>query len=132
VIVRQPAVPTTPATQAAQHQALLREVNERINEIAERFGLTDGFSILCECAAPDCQERIELARAEYEQLRRMPTHFAVLHGHDMPAAERIVRTNDRFVTVEKFATADPGDRLDRTRADVISSPNSSGGGAGTR
>jgi hypothetical protein len=83
-------------------QALFREVNERIDEIADGFGLAEGFSIVCECAGPDCQERIGLTRAEYEELRRMPMHFAVLHGHDIPAVERVVRESDRFVTVEKF------------------------------
>jgi hypothetical protein len=96
------ALPSQTAKQIAQRQALLREVNERINEIADRFGLADGFSILCECASPDCQERIELTQAEYERLRRMPTHFAVLHGHETPAVERVVHENDRLVTVEKI------------------------------
>jgi hypothetical protein len=92
----------------AQRQALLREVNERILEVNERiheiagdFGAAERFSILCECGADECQERIELTQTEYEHLRRMPTRFAVLRGHDVPAVERVVQANDRFVTVEK-------------------------------
>jgi hypothetical protein len=94
--------PGETARQIALRQALFREVNERINEIAGDFGLAGGFSILCECASSDCQERIELTRSEYEHLRRLPTRFAVLRGHDIPAVERIVQENERFVTVEKF------------------------------
>ena len=89
------------ARRIAQRQALLREVNERIHEIAGDFGAAEGFSILCECASNECQERIELTQTEYEHLRRMPTRLAVLRGHDVPAVERVVQENDRFVTVEK-------------------------------
>jgi hypothetical protein len=85
----------------AQRQALWREVNERIHEIAGHFGVAEGFSILCECGSSECEELIELTQTEYEHLRRMPTRFAVLHGHDVPAGERVVQANDRFVTVEK-------------------------------
>ena len=89
------------ARRIAQRQALLREVNKRIHEIAGDFGAAEGFSILCECASSECQERIELTQTEYEHLRRMPTRFAVLRGHDVPTVERVVQANDRFVTVEK-------------------------------
>ena len=89
------------ARRIAQTQALFREVNERINQIAGDFGVAEGFSILCECASNECQEQIELTQTEYEDLRRMPTHFAVLRGHDVPAVERVVQKNNRFVTVEK-------------------------------
>ena len=95
-------VPGETARRIAQSQALFREVNERINEIERDFGLAEGFSIFCECASSDCHERIELTRAEYEHLRRTPTRFAVLRGHDVPAVERVVQESDRFVTVEKF------------------------------
>jgi hypothetical protein len=90
------------AKRIAQRQALFREVNERIHEIAADYGIAEGFSIFCECASSACQERIELAETEYERLRRTPTHFAVLRGHDVSAVERVVEENDRFVTIEKI------------------------------
>jgi hypothetical protein len=89
------------ARRIVQRQALLREVNERIHEIATDFGVAERFSILCECASSECKESIELTQTEYECLRRMPTRFAVLSGHEVPAVERVVQENDRFVTVEK-------------------------------
>jgi len=100
-VAGQREVPGETARQVAHRQALLREVNERINEIAGDFGLAEDFLIVCECASPDCQEQIELTQAEYKHLRRMPTLFAVFHGHEIPGDERVVRENDRFVTVEK-------------------------------
>jgi hypothetical protein len=89
------------ARRIAQSQALFREVNERINQIAGDLGVAEEFSILCECGSSECLEQIELTRTEYEHLRRMPTHFAVFRGHDVPVVERVVQENDRFVTVEK-------------------------------
>ena len=95
-------VPGETARRIAQRQVLIREVNERVHEVAGDFGVAEGFSILCECASSECQELIELTQTEYENLRRMPTRFAVLRGHDVPAVERVVQENDRFVTVEKI------------------------------
>lgn len=89
------------ARQIARNQALFREVNERINEIAGDYSVNGGFEILCECASSECRERIELTQTEYERLRRIPIRFAVLRGHDIPAIERVVEENDRFVTIEK-------------------------------
>jgi hypothetical protein len=71
-------VPGERAKQVAQRRALIREVNERIHEIASNFGVAERFSILCECVSSECQELFELTQAEYENLRRMPTRFAVL------------------------------------------------------
>jgi hypothetical protein len=46
-----------------------------------------------------------LSGAEYKKLRRIPTHFAVLLGHDVPAVERVIARNTRYVVVEKFGEA---------------------------
>jgi hypothetical protein len=84
-----------------ERQSLFREVNERIGELAEGFDMRDALTILCECGNPDCSEKIELSEAEYERLRLIPTRFAVLPGHDIPAVERVVEENERFAVVEK-------------------------------
>jgi len=90
------------ARDVGRRQSLFREVNEQIDQLAERFDLLDALPIICECASATCNERIVLTNAEYESLRRVPTHFIVLPGHDIPDVERIVETTDRFVVVEKF------------------------------
>jgi hypothetical protein len=104
------------AHEIGRHQSLFREVNERIEELAETFELRDEVPILCECGTADCNQRIVLTRAEYDDLRRIPTHFAVLPGHDIPAVERIVEQSRRFVVVEKFGeSAKAAIRLDPRR-----------------
>jgi hypothetical protein len=90
------------ALEIGRRQSLFREVNEQIDQLAEGFDLLDQIPIVCECASTSCNERIELTEAEYENLRLIPTHFAVLRGHEIPGVERVVEQNERFVTVEKF------------------------------
>ena len=104
------------AREIGRHQALFREVNERIEELAETFELKDELSILCECGHGQCEERIALSEDEYEQLRRIPTHFAVRPGHEIPAVERVVERHDAFVVVEKVGeSANAAIRLDPRR-----------------
>ncbi len=104
------------AREIGRHQALLREVNERIEELAETFDRNDERAILCECGSSDCDERIVLREHEYEALRRIPTHFAVRPGHEMPEVERVVERHDEFVVVEKFGeSAKAAIRLDPRR-----------------
>ena len=107
------------AREVGRHQSLFREVNERIEELAETFDVKHELTILCECGSGDCAERIALSEDEYEQLRRIPTHFAVLPGHEIPDVERVVERHDGFVVVEKFGeSAKAAIRLDpRRRAD---------------
>lgn len=94
--------PEAESREIGRRQSLFREVNERIDELAQNLGLQDEMTILCECASEQCSERITITEAEYTSLRRIPTHFAVLAGHEIPAVERIVEKNDRYVVVEKF------------------------------
>jgi hypothetical protein len=104
------------AREIGRHQALFREVNERIEELAETFDLKDELTILCECGSGRCAERIALREDEYERLRRIPTHFAVRPGHETPAVERVVERHDAFVVVEKFGgSAGAAIRLDPRR-----------------
>jgi hypothetical protein len=103
------------AREIGRHQALFREVNERIEELAETFDLKDELTILCECGL-HCDERIALREDDYERLRRIPTHFAVRPGHEIPDVERVVERHDGFVVVEKFGeSAKAAIRLDPRR-----------------
>jgi hypothetical protein len=42
---------------------------------------------------------------EYEAVRRIPTHFVVAPGHDVPEIERVVEKTERYVVVEKVGDA---------------------------
>jgi hypothetical protein len=89
----------------ARHQALFREVNERIEEVAEGFGPGGQNQLICECGNTDCTQQIELTAAEYERVRAHASRFVVALNHENPETESIVEQNERFAVVEIFAGA---------------------------
>jgi hypothetical protein len=87
----------------ARSQALFRQVNEQIEQVAESFG-TDGQDLfICECGNPQCMQEIALTRAEYELIREHASRFAVALNHENPETETIVGQNERFAVVESYA-----------------------------
>ena len=92
--------------QAAINQSVFREVNESLEKLNQDFSeVIPVGDFVCECADTDCTARIGLTIAEYEQVRSVPTHFAVRHGHVVPEAERVVEKHAGYTVVEKFETA---------------------------
>jgi hypothetical protein len=90
------------SAKGAHNQALMREVNERIEQIAEDAAHPE---FLCECADPDCVETLSLSIAEYEAVRSSPLHFPIKPSHDYTEFERVIEENERYVVVEKFGKA---------------------------
>jgi hypothetical protein len=91
-----------PDRKGAHNQALIREVNERIERVADDAAHPE---FLCECANEDCVETMELSIAEYEAIRSSPVQFPIKPGHDFPEFERVVEENGRYAVVEKFGEA---------------------------
>jgi hypothetical protein len=85
----------------ARNEALFREVNERIKEADESLEPDSEVEFLCECGDSGCTTPISLTLAEYEQVRKVATHFAVLPGHSDPSVDQVVARYDRFAVVEK-------------------------------
>jgi hypothetical protein len=84
------------------NEALFREVNERVAEVAEQFNTGEtrvGFS--CECGSRECVEQIAMSVAEYEAVRAEATQFAVVPGHEVPDIERVVARHPNYVVVKK-------------------------------
>jgi hypothetical protein len=94
---------------AAKNQSLFREVNEQIERLHDKFEREQARSeiadFICECAEEHCTEQIDLSLDDYETVRRVPTHFLVRRGHNVPEVERIVAEHDGFIVVEKFGAA---------------------------
>jgi hypothetical protein len=97
----------------AQNEVLFRTLNERIDNLNERFGTSpDVVEIVCECGRGDCVERIELDPGAYRRLREEPFCFAVVRGHEYPSSEAVVGEADGYVIVEKR----PGEPQDAVEA----------------
>ena len=87
---------------AAKNQALFREVNERLEGLAETFQfIAEHTTFTCECADTACIDPISMTLADYEAVRASPNQFAVLPGHVYAEAEDVVTENERFVVVAK-------------------------------
>lgn len=90
----------------ARNEALFREVNERLEELAQAFhDVSRGAVFTCECGDLECTEQVEMSLDEYEAVRASGDQFLVLPGHVYPEIERVVRENDRFVVVAKVGDA---------------------------
>jgi hypothetical protein len=93
----------------AKNEAIFREVNERVGEVASSFdigGRGDYYvDFVCECADATCFEQVSLTLAEYREIRASPIRFALRNGHVDEEVDRVVAENDRFTTVEKKGEA---------------------------
>ncbi len=84
------------------NEAVFREVNERIEQLSETFGLDqEPLDLICECGDASCVQRITMSHSEYESLREEPRQFAVSSGHEIPDVERIVEQRGGYDVVEK-------------------------------
>lgn len=100
------------------NEAVFREVNERIEDLAERFDLkTQSLDLICECGDAACVERISMTPADYEQIRSEAHQFAVYPGHENPDVESVVARlkgydivrKDRGVPAQIAEQTDPRD-----------------------
>ena len=86
---------------AARNEALFRETNERIADVAAALA-NETMTALCECSSPTCAETLEITPSAYEAVRAYGERFALLDGHDEPAIERVVERGPAYVVVEKL------------------------------
>jgi anti-sigma B factor antagonist len=86
----------------ARSQALFREVNERVKQLADTLG-GEQDSFICECGNPECTQPIALTSAEYDRIREHGNRFAIALDHENPETETLVEQNERFAVVETFA-----------------------------
>ena len=80
------------------NEATFRDVNEGMEVGQDAAGL---FAFVCECGRLGCNQLIQLTRPEYEAIRTHPRRFAILDGHEILEAEKIVERHDRYLVVEK-------------------------------
>jgi hypothetical protein len=88
-------------------EALFREVNERLYELAEHFGggKDNSLDLVCECRNGDCAQRIAMTRPAYAALRADATHFAVYPGHADTESDRVIVSTSEYEIVAKLGVA---------------------------
>jgi hypothetical protein len=91
----------------ASNEGLLRDVNDRIEEVTQRFGNgeagseADEADFLCECGHENCTESVRMSVREYEGVRRDETHFVVFPGHEDHDVEDVVTHYEGYAVVRK-------------------------------
>ena len=85
------------------NEAVFRELNERLRELGERFGVGDNemLDLVCECGTETCTQRIAMSPSEYEELRADPGQFAIVPGHDQPDIEEVIARRRRYDVMRK-------------------------------
>jgi hypothetical protein len=86
----------------ARTESAYREVNEAIATTASRFRAEE-TDFLCECADPDCADRMTVDLDDYEDVRAEPTRFLLAPGHGESSIERVVERTEEFDVVEKVS-----------------------------
>ena len=89
---------------------LMREVNDRIAELAGDWNDSGVALFVCECSDLRCAEALEITAPEFERIRSEDLHFVVVAGHEQPELERVVERNARYVVVASRAAADEPER----------------------
>jgi hypothetical protein len=85
------------------NEAVFREVNERIEDLAAAFDLGERLDLVCECGNASCANRIEMDRKQYEELRSDSATFAVVCGHEISDVEEVVARHGSYFVVRKVA-----------------------------
>jgi len=96
------------ALEAARDQSVFRDVNESLRDLNEAFEEVTRESVfVCECANRECMKQLGLTLAQYEEIRRISTHFIVAPGpgHVFPDVERVVQEKPTHFVVEKYGQA---------------------------
>jgi hypothetical protein len=106
----------------ARNETSFRDINERLHDGLQQVpGNPQLLEFICECGHRTCEQHIQLSLAEYEQVRLDSRHFAIVPGHAIPGAERVVATRERFAVVEKI-----GDAVEFTDAADARAPGEAG------
>lgn len=80
--------------------SLLREVNSRLAELYLHVDERGEYVFLCECGDRRCGAELQLTIDEYAYVRAHPRRFAVVTGHEVMCAARVVESGDRYTVVE--------------------------------
>jgi hypothetical protein len=95
------------AERIGRNDAIFRQANERISEVAEAAHFDEQVPFICECADPACREIVPMMLDEYADVRREPRLFLNVPGHQASAQGwgQVVESHNHYVVVEKVGPA---------------------------
>lgn len=80
---------------------MFRIANERMANWDETHAEEAAEPYFCECANPDCRERISLRRADYERIRSNSRYFFVIPRHETADVDSVIETHEDWLLIEK-------------------------------
>jgi hypothetical protein len=89
------------AERIAENESLFRAANERVAGWEERERQDATGLYFCECADPQCNEKVPLRTDDYERVRRESDRFFILPGHEIPDVETVVEHHDDWAVIVK-------------------------------
>lgn len=93
-------------TRLARNEDLFRQVNDRIDDLAETHGDdAHTYEFFCECSDLGCTERVRLTLAQYAHVRAEPSRFVVVKDHVIEEIEHVIERADDHVLIEKHGRA---------------------------
>lgn len=94
------------AERVARNDATFRQANEVI-EAAAQDSDVEPVPFLCECAAERCMDVVMLTIEEYEHVRRDPTWFLNVPGHEANAQgwARVIERHGSYLVAQKIGEA---------------------------
>ena len=98
---RYAAVMSDREARIAKNEAIVREMNEGIEEAKASRTPEGDAPMMCECGNLDCELLITITVSEYEDVRQNARRFVVVKDHVIPDVERVVAETERFDVVEK-------------------------------
>ena len=95
---------TSRDTRREENQKLFRKGNEHLHDLVEnQVNDSTPVPFLCECAAEDCQGRVEVQLAEWEAVAARPNHYLMVAGHERSEGEQVVGSVGEYDEVQKPA-----------------------------
>ena len=81
-------------------QALRREVNKRIRDVAEP-NESGALEVFCECGRVRCADRLRIDADAYDEVLASEGHFVVTTRHDHDGTQRLISRHHGFLVVER-------------------------------
>jgi hypothetical protein len=88
--------------QSRRVSMLFRDVNERINSLADTWRTGQPQELVCECSDETCTVAIVVTRSDYDAVRAHEDRFLVAPNHTDRLTEQVTRTADGFSVVQKL------------------------------
>jgi hypothetical protein len=85
----------------ALNEALFRAANERMADWEERHRVEATERYYCECANPECRQKVPLRESDYERVRKDSDRFFVVPGHEVVDIETVIESHEDWVVVVK-------------------------------